>query len=61
MLFSRFEVTIEDRHLRAKAWGEPVDVMQHQPAAEVKGVSFCELSVRQNPEGEWLAQCVVDV
>ncbi|MEK7737662.1 MAG: archease [Pseudomonadota bacterium] len=61
MLFSRFEVTIEDRLLRAKAWGEPVDVMQHQPAAEVKGVSFCELSVRQNPEGEWLAQCVVDV
>ena len=61
MLFSRFEVTIEHNHLRATAWGEPVDVAKHQPAAEVKGASFCELAVRQEPDGRWLAQCVVDV
>ncbi|MCX7155076.1 MAG: archease [Rhodocyclales bacterium] len=61
MLFSRFEVTIEDHHLSAIAWGEPVDVAKHQPAAEVKGASFCELAVRHAPDGQWLAQCVVDV
>lgn len=61
MLFSRFAVSIEGRHLTAEAWGEPVDVARHQPAAEVKGVSFCELAVRQGLDGEWLAQCVVDV
>ncbi|MHB9117529.1 MAG: archease [Burkholderiales bacterium] len=61
MLFSRFEVSIENRHLRANAWGETVDVARHRPAAEVKGASFCELAVRREPDGRWLAQCVVDV
>lgn len=61
MLFSRFEVSIEQNHLTATAWGEPVDIAKHQPAAEVKGASFCELAVRHEPDGRWLAQCVVDV
>jgi SHS2 domain-containing protein len=61
MLFSRFEVSIADHRLTATAWGEPVDVARHQPAAEVKGASFCELAVRQLPDGRWLAQCIVDV
>lgn len=61
MLFSRFEVTIEDNQLSATAWGEPVDVARHQPAAEIKGASYCELEVRQDPDGHWRAQCVVDV
>ncbi|MDO8932752.1 MAG: archease [Rhodocyclaceae bacterium] len=61
MLFSRFAINIENCHLTATAWGEPVDVARHQPAAEVKGASFCELAVRQRPDGQWLAQCIVDV
>ena len=61
MLFSRFEVSVENCHLKATAWGEPVDVAKHQPAAEVKGASFCELAVRREANGQWLAQCVVDV
>lgn len=65
MLFARFELAITlaegGPHLRATAWGEPVDVVRHQPAAEVKGASFCELKVAQRADGQWLAQCVVDV
>lgn len=61
LLFSRFDVHIEDHHLSATAYGEPVDVALHQPAAEVKAASFCELKVVQLPDGQWLAQCVVDV
>lgn len=61
MLFARFDVGIERGRLQATAWGEPVDVARHHPAAEVKGVSYCELKVRQQPDGQWLAQCVVDV
>lgn len=65
MLFARFELAITPAeggpHLRATAWGEPVDVARHQPAAEVKGASFCELKVAQQSDGQWLAQCVVDV
>lgn len=65
MLFSRFELTVEADadgcRLAGTAWGEPVDVGRHQPAAEVKGASFCELSVARGADGVWSAQCVVDV
>ena len=65
MLFARFDVHIEAvgdaLGLRARAWGEPVEVARHQPAAEVKGASFCELKVGRQGDGLWLAQCVVDV
>ena len=61
LLFSRFEVSIENQRLWATAWGEPVNVARHQPAAEIKGASYCELAVRRLDDGRWLAQCVVDV
>ncbi|WP_126446542.1 archease [Sulfuricystis multivorans] len=61
LLFSRFTVSIEHHRLTATAWGEPIDVARHQPAAEIKGASFCELKVEHLPDGQWLAQCVVDV
>jgi tRNA nucleotidyltransferase (CCA-adding enzyme) len=62
MLFGRFAVRMEDRHrLTARAWGEPVDVARHQPAAEVKGATYTALAVGRTPEGGWVAECVVDV
>lgn len=61
MLFSRFDVHIENDRLTATAWGEPIDPVRHQPAAEIKGASFCELRVARLADGQWLAQCVVDV
>jgi len=61
MLFSRFEVHLAEEQLRARAWGEVVDVARHQPAVEVKGATYTELVVKQDPSGAWLAQCVVDV
>lgn len=61
MLFCRFQVTISGIRLTAKAWGEPVNVSVHQPAVEVKGATYTELSVRRDSAGEWCAQCVVDV
>jgi tRNA nucleotidyltransferase (CCA-adding enzyme) len=61
MLWARFEIQIEEHRLRATAWGELVDRARHQPAVEVKGATYTELHVRQNPDGAWLAQCVVDV
>lgn len=60
MLFSRFEVTIRNGRLSAKAWGEHIDVARHQPVVEIKGATYTELKVYQN-EGQWIAQCVVDV
>jgi SHS2 domain-containing protein len=61
MLFSRFAVHLNDHSLHATAWGEPVDVARHQPAVEVKGATYTELSVKQDRHGRWIAQCVVDV
>lgn len=61
LLFSRFELKIDGTRLHASAWGEAVDVARHQPAAEAKGVSFCELKVARQADGGWLAQAVVDV
>ena len=61
MLFSRFAVCFNDRSLHATAWGEPIEVARHQPAVEVKGATYTELSVKQDGQGRWVAQCVVDV
>lgn len=61
MLFSRFQVAIAGEKLTGTLWGEPVDVARHQPAVEVKGATYTELKVAQSTQGEWVAQCVVDV
>ena len=61
MLFSRFEVRLEGRCLEAKAWGEALDIARHHPAVEVKGATYTALKVAQQPDGTWLAHCVVDV
>lgn len=60
MLFSQFEVCINNGHLKAKAWGEPINVKRHQPAVEIKGATYTELAVFKS-QGQWVAQCVVDV
>lgn len=61
MLFSRFEVHLEDSHLAAQAWGEALEVTRHHPAVEVKGATYTALKIVQQSDGGWLAQCVVDV
>ncbi len=60
LLFSRFSIRIDNGHLTANAWGEAIDVKRHQPAVEVKGATYTELAVYES-DGEWIAQCVVDV
>ena len=61
MLFSCFEVHLEDSRLAAKAWGEALEVARHHPAVEIKGATYTSLKVAQQPDGAWSAQCVVDV
>ena len=61
MLFSKFRVRIADGELSAEAWGEPVLAARHHPAVEVKGATLTQLRVAQEPDGTWVAQCVVDV
>ncbi len=61
MLFSRFEVEPIEGGIRGRAWGEPVDVEKHQPAVEVKAATYADLKVERDRDGNWLAQCIVDV
>jgi SHS2 domain-containing protein len=61
MLFGRFEVRLAGHALDAVAWGEPVDVVRHQPAAEIKGASRNGLKVARHSSGVWSAECSVDV
>ena len=60
MLFGDFAVAIEGGELRATAYGEPVDLVRHEPAVEIKGTTLTALQVAENPDG-WRVQCVVDV
>ncbi len=61
MLFARFEVHIDGYRLQARAWGERVERERHQPAVEIKGATYTQLSVGRDEQGIWHAQCVVDV
>jgi tRNA nucleotidyltransferase (CCA-adding enzyme) len=61
MLFSQFEVSLQNTRLTGRAWGEKVDIPRHQPTVEIKGATYTELKVEQQTDGCWLAQCVVDV
>ncbi len=61
MLFNRFSLSLEPGQLSATAWGEPLDTARHQPAVEVKGATYTALRVARQADGQWLAQCVVDV
>jgi len=60
MLFSKFDVRVENAKLSAEAWGEAVDAARHHPAVEVKGATYTTLRVARHGDG-WVAQTVVDV
>jgi SHS2 domain-containing protein len=61
LVFGRFALRLDGPRLRVEAWGEQVDRTRHQPAVEIKGATFTELAVRQQPDGRWIAQCVLDI
>jgi tRNA nucleotidyltransferase (CCA-adding enzyme) len=60
LLFGRYEVRVDGSRLEGTAWGEPVDLVRHAPAVEVKGATYTALEVQES-NGCWTAQCVVDV
>jgi SHS2 domain-containing protein len=61
MLFTDFHVRLQGKTLKAEAVGEAVDITRHEPAVEVKGATYTELNFYRGGDGQWAAQCVVDV
>jgi len=52
MLFSRFEITeFGDTHLRARAYGEPVDSSRHRLKVGIKAATYHMLEVDQSDGG----------
>ena len=60
LVFSRFEVHVGADGLTGKAWGEPLDRSRHEPAHEVKAITYHGLKVEQTTDG-WLAEVIVDI
>jgi SHS2 domain-containing protein len=61
MLFSRFAVQLEGDALHGRIGGENVSIERHKPGVEIKGATYTNLSVRRETDGQWVAECVVDV
>jgi len=61
MLFCRFDIRIEAHRLSARAWGERIDPERHHPVIEIKGATYTSLKVEQRADGQWVAQCVIDI
>jgi len=48
LVFSRFDVKFEDDRLKARCWGEKIDIEKHDFRCEVKAVTFHELMIEKN-------------
>jgi len=59
MVFSQFEVRIENGKLAGLARGEELDLERHEARTEVKAATYSQLRIIR--DGEFVAQCVVDV
>jgi SHS2 domain-containing protein len=61
VVMGRFQIDqISPERVSGKGWGEPRDPARHPPRLVVKGVTYHQLSVKQ--EGQrWVAQVFLDI
>lgn len=60
LLCGQFEVRITEQGLHALARGERLDPSRHEPAHEVKAITYHDLKVERTENG-WLAEVIVDI
>jgi SHS2 domain-containing protein len=60
LVFSRFQVAVDEGGLTATVAGEPVDPARHRLDHEVKAITYHGLKVAQEPGG-WVAEVIVDI
>jgi SHS2 domain-containing protein len=64
MLFSKFEVSeIDERHLKARIFGEELDITRHQIETEFKAATYHRLKISNStlPEGVLQAEIIFDI
>ncbi len=60
LVFSEFDVKIEDNRLEAVCRGEEINPEKHSPKTEVKAITYHRLSVKKE-NGTWRATVIVDL
>ena len=60
LLFSAFELQVNNNSLTATCRGEPMDSSRHHMEHEVKAITYHGLRVEQQPDG-WRAEVIVDI
>ncbi|AEC51039.1 hypothetical protein PNA2_0121 [Pyrococcus sp. NA2] len=65
LVFRDFDVKIEKVNgrykLKAKAYGEKLDLEKHEPKEEVKAITYHDMKIEKLPDGRWMAQLVPDI
>jgi SHS2 domain-containing protein len=61
MLFRGFRIVLTGCSLTGTLAGEKVDPERHRVAVEAKGATVTELKVHRDLDGQWVAQCIIDV
>jgi len=62
ILFSKFKVELNEDEftLRAKCWGEEIDLDKHELKAEVKAITYHKMEIKKE-DSLWKAQIIVDI
>jgi SHS2 domain-containing protein len=57
------EVAVEEnpQGLRLRLWGETYDPGRHEFHTEIKGVTYHELAVTQQEDGNWKTRIIFDI
>jgi SHS2 domain-containing protein len=61
LVLVEFNVRVSAESVQATARGEIFDPSRHQPEHEVKAITYYELKVVQDGDGNWLAEVIVDI
>lgn len=60
MLYCEFEIVKSDQDILATVRGEELEAERHQPAHEVKAITYHLLKAEQTVDG-WLSEVIVDI
>lgn len=61
MLFSKFRIVLAGCSLTGTLAGERVQPERHRVAVEAKGATVTALRVACDQDGQWVAECVIDI
>ena len=62
MLFAKAEIEqIQPHSLQASLWGEPYNPSRHIIKREVKAITYHQLSLKQDKQGQWRLRVIIDI